>query len=390
MHDSRPANRNLRKTILAIGVLAVLAVLAAAWAAHAAGWWRAGAAKTAGPVRITAQPQQIWIEAGETAQTLNFDFVVENLGPTPLGIDSVEVVAEDAAGKAVLRRFIDSNGFAPSIETIPGRVVAPGAKILVFNPFHTFRPDAELHRMTYKFSLSIPQEAPDAQATVTVEPRVYPGKTLLSLPVQGKLLVHDGHDFYAHHRRLNTEHPVARELGLVRNFMRYSLDINPTNESFEPFRGDGAKNEDWFAWGQPLYAPGEGTVVDAMDSEPDNVRGGKNHFDPQSVKAKPMKFYGNYLVIDHGNGEFSLLGHVQKGSLAVKMGDKVARGQPVAKIGSSGSSNNPHLHYELRTGKDLEAEGLPAIFRGFDRHLGSKVVPESASPIDSGDLLEAR
>lgn len=102
--------------------------------------------------------------------------------------------------------------------------------------------------------------------------------------------------------------------------MRYSLDINPTDDRFEPFRGSGAKN-------------------------------------------------------------------------AVKVGDKVARGQPVARIGrigSSGSSHNPHLHYELRTGKDLDAEGLPAVFRDFNRHLGSKVLPVSASPVDTGDLLETR
>jgi murein DD-endopeptidase MepM/ murein hydrolase activator NlpD len=386
MHETRPAPRKPTRTILAI---ALLAALAAGLGAYAAGWWRPGA-KTAGPVRITAQPQSIWIEASETAQTLNFDFLVENQGSVPVGIDTIELVAADAAGKPVLRRFIDSNGFAPSIETIPARVVAPGAKILVFNPFHSFRPDVELGRLTYKFSLSIPQEAPETQASVTVEPRVYQPKTALSLPVKGKLLVHDGHDYYAHHRRLNTEHPAARELGLVHNFMRYSLDLNPTNDGFEPFRGSGAKNDDWFAWGQPLYAPGDGTVADAFDGEPDNVRGGINHFDPQSVKAKPMKFYGNYLVIDHGNGEFSLLGHLQKGSLAVRAGDKVARGQAVARIGSSGSSNNPHLHYELRTGKDLNAEGLPAVFRDFNRHLGSKVVLVPASAVDTGDLLESR
>ena len=386
MDSTQPAKRKLTRTILA---LVLLAAMAAALGSYAAGWWRLGA-KTAGPVRITAQPAAIWIEASDTAQALNFDFLVENQGSVPLGIDSIDLVAVDAAGKPVLRRFIDSNGFAPSIETVPGRVVAPGAKILVFNPFHSFRPDVELHRLTYKFSLSIPQEAPDTQASVTVEPRVYQAKTALSLPVRGKLLIHDGHDYYAHHRRLNTEHAAARELGLARNFMRYSLDINPTNDAFEPFRGGGAKNEDWFAWGQPLYATGDGTVVDAVDAEPDNVRGGVNHFDPQSVKSKPMKFYGNYLVIDHGNGEFSLLGHIQKGSLAVKAGDKVTRGQPVARIGSSGSSNNPHLHYELRTGKDLNAEGLPAVFRDFNRHLGSKVVLVPASPVDTGDLLESR
>ncbi|MFS8065889.1 MAG: M23 family metallopeptidase [Byssovorax sp.] len=356
----------------------------------AVGMWQRSRPRTAGPIRVTAQPQEIWIEAGDAAQSLNFDFLVENQGDTPLGIDSIEITAHDAEGKPVLRRFIDSNGFAPSIDTVPGRVVAAGSKILVFNPFHSFRPDVDLHRLTYKFSLSIPQEAPEASAVVTVEPRVYRSRTALSLPVKGKLLIHDGHDFYAHHRRLNTEHPAARDLGLAQNFMRYSLDINPTDELFEPFRDTGAKNEDWVAWGRALYATGDGTVIDAVDVEPDNIRGGESFFKGESVKASPMKFYGNYVLIDHGNGEYSLLGHVQKGSLSVKTGDKVTRGQQVAKIGSSGSSNNPHVHYELRTGKDLKAEGLPATFQGFSRHLGAKIVQVEAGPVDTGDMLESR
>ena len=357
---------------------------------RAYGSWQETTPKIAGPIRVTAQPQTIWFEASDTSQSLNFDFLVENLGPTPLGVDSIEVTVLDAAGKPVLRRFIDGNGFAPAIETIPARIVAPGGKLLVFNPFHSFRPDVDLHRLSYTFGLSIPQEPPATTATVTIEPRVYQGKTELSLPVKGRFMVHDGHDYYAHHRRLNTEHPAAKDLGLTQNFMRYSLDLNSTNESFDLYRGEGARNEDWFAWGQPLYATGDGKVVDAADAEPDNIRGGDSFFKPEKLKTTPMHFYGNYLVIDHGNGEFSLLGHIQKGSLAVKTGDLLKRGQLVAKMGNSGSSNNPHVHYELRSGKDLRVEGLPAIFRSYRRHLGFKVLDVKAGPVDTGDLLESR
>lgn len=376
--------RKNRARLFLIVALAIIAISAAVVA------WQHTRPKAAGPVRVIAQPQQVWIEAGDAAQSLNFDFLVENKGSTPLGIDRIEVTAYDSTGKPVLRRFIDGNGFAPSIETIAERTIAAGAKILLFNPFHTFRPDIELHRLTYQFSLSIPQEAPEASAQVTIEPRIYRTKTALSLPVKGKLLIHDGHDFYAHHRRLNTEHPVARELGLQQNFMRYSLDINPTDAQFEPFRNTGAKNQDWYAFGQVLYAPGDGLVLGAVDVEPDNIRGGQSFFKSETVKTSPMKFYGNYVLIDHGNGEYSLLGHLQQGSLQVKAGDRVTRGQAVARIGSSGSSNNPHVHYELRNGTDLKAEGLPATFQNFIRHLGARAVPVELGPVDTGDLLEAR
>jgi hypothetical protein len=74
------------------------------------------------------------------------------------------------------------------------------------------------------------------------------------------------------------------------------------------------------------------------------------------------------VLIDHGNGEFSMLAHLQHGSVSVKKGDKVTRGQPIAKIGSSGSSNNPHLHFELRNGIDFKSDGLPAIFPSPGNH----------------------
>ncbi|MBC7604366.1 MAG: M23 family metallopeptidase [Ramlibacter sp.] len=375
-----------RRGVLAVAAFALAAT--ALWGAYRQGW--VGPEKVAGPVRITAQPAAIWIEAGDTSQSLNFDFLIENNGDTPLGIDSIELTVRDAAGKPSVRRFIDGNGFAPAIETVAGRMVPAHGKSIVFNPFHSFHNGVELASLEYKFGLSIPQEVPETRASVVVHPKTFVAKTALGLPVKGRVLIHDGHDFYAHHRRLDTEHVAAKQFGLSRNFMRYSLDINPAGQDFELFRNSGAKNEDWYAWEQPLYATGDGIVVATSDAAPDNIRGGKNYFDPQAVVKTPMKFYGNYVVIDHRNGEFSLLGHVRQGSVSVKVGDAVTRGQSVAKIGSSGSSNNPHVHYELRTGKDLQVEGLPAIFRGFTRVLGTKSVSVEAGPVDSGDLLEVK
>lgn len=372
------------KTLFALMLFACFA----AAAFYAYNLWQQQNPKTAGPVKVSALPQQIWIEAADNSQRLNFDFLLENQGNTTIGIDSIELSAYDSNNKLVLRRSIDSNGFAPGIETLPGRVMAPGSRTLIFNPFYSFRPDIELHRLQFDFSLSIVNEAPDTKASISINPRIYQSKTVLSLPLKGKMIVHDGHDYYAHHRRLNTEHPAAKELGLTQNFMRYSLDLNSTNQDFEFFSGNGANNEDWYAWGQPVYASGDGVIVAAVDLEPDNIRGGESFFRPEKLTTNPMHFYGNYLLIDHGNGEFSMFGHLQQGSLQVKAGDKVANGQLLAKMGNSGSSNNPHLHYELRTGTDLHVEGLPAIFRHYRRHLGTKTLDVAEGPVDTGDLLE--
>jgi murein DD-endopeptidase MepM/ murein hydrolase activator NlpD len=103
-----------------------------------------------------------------------------------------------------------------------------------------------------------------------------------------------------------------------------------------------------------------------------------------------MVIFGNYIVIDHGNGEFSHLGHLKPGSAKVAVGDKVRAGQAIAQVGTSGSSLFPHLHYELAASAGTEGEGLPSQFVTFDRILGSTRARADGTSPDSGDIVEAR
>jgi murein DD-endopeptidase MepM/ murein hydrolase activator NlpD len=149
--------------------------------------------------------------------------------------------------------------------------------------------------------------------------------------------------------------------------------------------GDPARNESWPGFGRELRAVGGGRIAAVVDERPDDRK-----FDPSTLAGDRMKVWGNYIVIDHGNGEFSLYGHIQKGSARVKVGQRVKQGDPIAAIGASGSSMFPHLHYELQTGIDTESEGLPSSFRGFVRVLGSRRVALPSGTIDSGDIVESR
>src|SRR5262249_22049236 len=103
-----------------------------------------------------------------------------------------------------------------------------------------------------------------------------------------------------------------------------------------------------------------------------------------------MSMQGNYVVIDHKNGEYSMLVHLRKGSVLVKVGETVKRGQPLGKIGMSGDSFMPHLHYELLTAALFDGEGLPSYFHDCKRLLGSRAVSLEKGQVDSGDFLECR
>lgn len=137
--------------------------------------------------------------------------------------------------------------------------------------------------------------------------------------------------------------------------MRYAMDVFIVKGSGTA-SGQGTRNEDYYAWGQPMLAPADGVVVAVENGSPDNE---PNH-------PRPGVLYGNSVVIDHGTGEFSLLGHLQKGSVTVRPGQRVVAGQQVARCGNSGMSTEPHLHYQLMDGPDWKkAQGLPAQFQGF-------------------------
>ncbi len=144
----------------------------------------------------------------------------------------------------------------------------------------------------------------------------------------------------------------------------------------EIYRGnDYKKNENHYCFGRQIIAPGDGVVVDTKDGVFDNIPGKKN------TKDIP----GNYVVIDHLNGEFSMLAHFKKDSVLVKQGDKVRAGDPIGQCGNSGHSNLPHLHYHLQTTPNwLDGEGLPAQFQNY--YANGKFV-ERGEPIQ-GEIIK--
>jgi murein DD-endopeptidase MepM/ murein hydrolase activator NlpD len=80
-----------------------------------------------------------------------------------------------------------------------------------------------------------------------------------------------------------------------------------------------------------------------------------------------MAYFGNCVIIDHGNSEYSVLAHMQQGSVRVEAGERVAAGQVLGGLGNSGDAFGPHLHYQLQSGPQLfHDQGLPFKFQNID------------------------
>lgn len=89
--------------------------------------------------------------------------------------------------------------------------------------------------------------------------------------------------------------------------------------------------------GVPVLAAAAGVVESVVDGLPD-----------RNTSWAGTKGFGNHVALSHPGGVVSIYGHLRRGSLAVASGDRVERGELLGLVGSSGKSNWPHLHFEVR------------------------------------------
>jgi len=335
-------------------------------------------------------PEPVYIERTALGQHLSFDLLLRNTSDYDLQIQQVEVAIFDSGGNLEQRKSVNTNGVRPGIETLGERTLAKHSQLCVFNPFHTLPADLSCDQLRYEMRFTT-ESGDTYKSQVTVSPKVYDTKTELHLPIRERLIVLDGHDFYAHHRRVDLTHPVlAQNMGFVANSGRFAYDFCPVNAAGELFMGDGTSEKEWYGFGESVYAPGGGRVIAVENAMQDNVLGIAD-FDFEQAMNAPNTLMGNYVIIDHLNGEFSVLAHLKKGSVSVQEGATVIRGQDVGQMGFSGSTGPwVHLHYELRTGTNLlTARGLPAYFKDFFRYRGQKQTKIERGHLDTGDIVQS-
>ena len=343
-------------------------------------------ALVAAQVKVRIEPEPVYIERTASGQLVSFDFELEYAGGAAASVSRIELFVYDRTNRLVLRKFMTTDGLKHGEWDVGS--LTPNGRTFLLNPFERFERDADLHKLRYDFTFTGADDK-ETTSSVTLMPRPWVPRTALRLPLKGRVLVHDGHDFLAHHRRFGLAHPFLKELGINHNFTRFASDFCIVDERGELKRGASSDNTDWYGFGATVYAPGSGRVVRARGTVADNING-KATFTLEQFRADATTPAGNLVMIDHGNGEFSLMAHLKQGSVLVKEGDVVRAGQPVGQMGVSGDAYLPHVHYELRSAGEVNALGYPAYFRNFVRLLGSRRVPVVVGPVDSGDILLSR
>jgi hypothetical protein len=136
---------------------------------------------------------------------------------------------------------------------------------------------------------------------------------------------------------INAHYPSS--LPLIGPEQADALDVIQVQNG-RSFSGDPQQLTSYLAFGQPVLAPGDGTITDLTDTLPDLPIGTSDN----------THLEGNYLVLDLGGQRYVMLAHLKQGSTRVAVGDTVERGQPIAQVGNSGDTSEPHLHLQVQNG----------------------------------------
>jgi hypothetical protein len=333
---------------------------------------------------LAAAPQRVCINP-RTGYP-NVDLVVKNPTDTKWEISEIRGMVFDASGTLLERRLIWQDSLRA---TRPDNVIDPKSEAIIFNAlaFNTAAPGRQL-----RFEVDVsPAASPLAVDLTPVDCSV--GQPRLMLPLTGRVLVYDGYDALSHHRRSDFRGNLADVMGITGNFQRFGMDLVVVDREGRLWRGDGKKTSDWYGWGQPVRAAAAGTVVAMHDGQPDNVELGTVDKWGGPKKEEPMSSYGNFVLLDHGGGEFTLYGHMRNGSVKVSPKQKVAAGEALGGVGNSGASGGVHLHWERRRGRGFglsDIETQPAYVHGVELIGNPSHNPDVPLVIDTGDVLIVR
>lgn len=279
---------------------------------------------------------------------------------------SLQVYADDAKlPLLVLDGKSLSRWVRPTPEGQAAVSIAPGRRVVVF-VWITLPPGASMprvlrHRVEFET---------DKQAVVTLDGapvRVGSQKPMvLGPPLRGgRWLAHEGPGAAQSHH-WGSLVAVNGDLTIPQRFAIDLVGVDAAGHAMRPGVKEIQKSThaDWVGYGVDVLAVADGVVRDSRDGEQEHAPLTPQP-EPASLTADGL--FGNYVVLEVAPGVFASYAHLRKGSVRVKPGERVRRGQLLAQLGQSGNSAAPHLHFQLSNAATFEgSEGIPYVFESFD------------------------
>lgn len=298
---------------------------------------------------------------------LLYELHVTNFRAASLELMRVEVISDDGKAKPIATyQDTELNGMlhrpgAPA-DLADKRNIGGGLRAVIFLHL-VFNNEADVpkalrHRVVFKPNETMLKEGGGIVEGARVSVR-QSKPLVISSPLRGPgWLAANGPSNISGHRRT-----IIVLEGRARIPQRFATDWVKLGPDGRLFHDDPSKNANWYDFGAEVLAVADATVVAIKDGLPENVP-----LSPQRIVPITLETVGgNHIILDLGNGYFAFYAHLQPGSLRVKVGDRVRRGQVLALLGNTGNSDAPHLHFHVADANSpLGSEGLPFVFDAFE------------------------
>jgi hypothetical protein len=292
---------------------------------------------------------------------VEYELLVVSVFPEPVTLTSV--TALDPGGKKLMR--IEGGALTAATQTLfahtASAVIPASAAVSIdvdlilppntapervaHNITYALKPDSELAPMITSLEVDAPEVAINRQPAIEIKPPVRGEGWLVSMGCCKPSLHRDLH-IAIDGTRIETAETFAIDWAKVKN-----------NRLFD---GNGSKVEQHYAFGEDVFAVADATIVSIQDGKPDATA---------NILMKPETkddYGGNHVILEIAPKIFAIYMHLHPGSLTVKVGDVVKAGAPLAKIGNSGPSMGPHLHFGISDKPDFFAgRSLPFVFNSF-------------------------
>ena len=308
-------------------------------------------------VGISYGPAIIKIEGKSTAY---YELQVENVSQDTLSVSKIEVWNLDDSTNVfsvdndnLQKRFSSTRGHTSDSECI----LPPETSKVIYLEFPTQSDKSAIqlnHLIEYEIirnDKSRSTEIHRFRSNVSNKELIKLGRPLQQGPWAA---VYDPSWQRGHRRVYYTVNGVARIPG------RFAIDFIKMDSQGRYAKGDENVIENWYGYGNDVLAVSDGVVASMQDGFPESSTLSEH---PQYSAEKAS---GNYISLKIGDNKFVFYEHLKPGSIKVKSGEKVKRGDVIASLGFTGQTTGPHLHLHVAD-KDslLGAEGLPFVFDTF-------------------------